>query len=167
MGAISSSGASDEYLVIRKRRGHFFDQKTLIKHGVVKMGANRAQRRQQERDQMREWKQKGTYDRMMSIRKNGITEKDLQHMYQDGYKEGYMYSAEKFFRKMYAAMAKELIEAGNTKDDVIDYKEPHQKEVDRRFAVMFDAEDEIDSVYDLIGVRFDVSRNALERVEEI
>ena len=41
------------------------------------MGANRALRRQQEREQVREWKRQGRYEQVRSLQRNGITQKDL------------------------------------------------------------------------------------------
>lgn len=126
------------------------------------MGAvNRQQRRKQERDQIREWKDQGRYGQVLSLQRNGITQKDLDAAYNDGYKEGYLFSAEAFMKRMYAAIAMELIEAGNPKDDVISFMHG----VDHRFSVIFDADEEIDKVYDNIGVRFVIDRNAIERIE--
>ena len=39
--------------------------------------------------------------------------------------------------------------------------------VDHRFAVMYDADDEIDDVYREIGVRFVIDKNAIERIERV
>lgn len=126
------------------------------------MGAvNRQQRRKQERDQIRAWKDQGRYGQVLSLQRNGITQKDLDAAYNDGYKEGYLFSAEGFMKRMYAAIAMELIEAGNPKDDVISFMHG----VDHRFSVIFDADEEIDKVYDNIGVRFVIDRNAIERIE--
>lgn len=126
------------------------------------MGAvNRQQRRKQERDQIRAWKDQGRYGQVLSLQRNGITQKDLDDAYNDGYKEGYLFSAEAFMKRMYAAIAMELIEAGNPKDDVISFMHG----VDHRFSVIFDADEEIDKVYDNIGVRFVIDRNAIERIE--
>lgn len=126
------------------------------------MGAvNRQQRRKQERDQIRAWKDQGRYGQVLSLQRNGITQKDLDAAYNDGYKEGYLFSAEAFMKRMYAAIAMELIEAGNPKDDVISFMHG----VDHRFSVIFDADEEIDKVYDNIGVRFVIDRNAIERIE--
>lgn len=127
------------------------------------MGANRAMRRKQERDQIRAWKNAGQLEQVLSLQRNGITENDLNKAYKDGYNEGYMYAAEGFMRKMYAAMAKELIDAGNSRDDVISFV----RGVDHRFAVMFDADEEIEDVYNLIGVHFNIDRTAIDRVQEI
>lgn len=120
-------------------------------------------RRQIEREQVREWKRQGQIEQMRSLQRNGITEKDLDKAYKNGYENGYEYASEAFMKKMYAAIAKELISAGNPTDDVISFLH----NVDHRFAVMFDADEEIDSVFEQIGVRFVVDRNALNRVEEV
>ena len=125
------------------------------------MGANRAMRRQQERNQIRAWKEQGRYGQVMSLQRNGIREKDLDTAYKNGYEEGYGFAAQAFFKVMYAAIAKELHEAGNGTDDIISFLQG----VDHRVAVMFDADEEIDSVFDLIGVRLNVDKNAIDRVE--
>ena len=126
------------------------------------MGAvNRQQRRKQEREQIRAWKDQGRYGQVLSLQRNGITQKDLDEAYNDGYRNGYLFSAEAFMKRMYAAMAMELIEAGNPKDDVISFV----KGVDHRFSVIFDEDEEIDKVYDSIGIRFIIDRNAIDRVE--
>ena len=125
------------------------------------MGTNRAMRRQQERNQIREWKQQGRYGQVMSLQRNGIQEKDLDTAYKNGYDDGYKYASTAFFKLMYAAIAKELHEAGNGTDEIIDFLH----NVDHRVAVMFDADEEIDSVFDLIGVRMNVDINAIDRVE--
>ena len=125
------------------------------------MGTNRAMRRQQERNQIREWKQQGRYGQVMSLQRNGIQEKDLDRSYKNGYDDGYKFASTAFFKLMYAAIAKELHEAGNGTDEIIDFLH----NVDHRVAVMFDADEEIDSVFDLIGVRMNVDINAIDRVE--
>ena len=126
------------------------------------MGAvNRQQRRKQERDQIRAWKDQGRYGQVLSLQRNGITEKDLDQSYNGGYREGYLFASECFMKRMYAAIAQELIEAGNPKDDVITFLHG----VDHRFSVIFDADDEIDRIYDAIGVKFIIDRNAINRVE--
>jgi hypothetical protein len=128
---------------------------------VLKMGANRAMRRQAERDQIRAWKSQGRYGQVMSLQRNGIQEKDLDAAYKNGYEEGYKYASSAFFKLMYAAIAKELHTAGNSKDDIIDFLVA----VDHRVAVMFDADEEIEDVYRLIGVRMNVDKNELDRIE--
>ena len=116
-----------------------------------------------EREQVREWRQKGDIDQVISLQRNGITQKDLDKAREDGYRDGYMYASEKFLRKMYAAIAQVLLDGGIKQEDVIQYV----KRIDYRFAVMFDAEDEINAVFERIGVYFNVDRFSLDRVREV
>lgn len=128
------------------------------------MGANRQMRRQQAREQMRQWVRDGTAERVRKLSQNGITHQDLNEYHKKGYEEGYLYASEAFFKKMYAAIAKELIEAGNSTEEIVSFL--HQ--VDRRFTVMFDSDDELDEVYDLIGVRINVAKEAqIDRINEV
>ena len=127
------------------------------------MGANRAMRRHQQREQMREWVRSGQAERVRKLAQNGITHSDLDKAYKDGYGEGYLFASEAFMRRMYAAIAKELLEAGNSGDDVVSFL----RGVDHRFAVIFDADEEIDDIYKQIGVRFVIDRNAIERIEVV
>lgn len=125
------------------------------------MGANRALRRKQTREKMQEWVRTGEAEKVRILSANGIRPQDLDEQYKKGYEEGWITASEAFLRKMYAAIAKELIEAGNDREEVVSFV----KGVDHRFAVMFDAEEEIEDVYEQIGVRFNVDRTAIERVE--
>ena len=125
------------------------------------MGANRALMRRQTREKMQEWVRTGEAEKVRMLSVNGIQPKDLDESYKKGYEEGWITASEAFLRKMYAAIAKELLAAGNDRDEVVSFV----KGVDHRFAVMFDAEEEIDDVYNEIGVRFNVDRNDIERIE--
>lgn len=128
------------------------------------MGANRALRRQQQKATMKEWVRSGQAEKVRRLQQNGITQKDLDDAYNDGYKKGYDYAATAFFRQMYAAIAKELYEAGNPQEDIVSFLHG----VDHRFAVMFDADDEIQTIYDLIGVRINVyNENSIDRISEV
>lgn len=111
---------------------------------------------------MREWVRDGTAERVRKLSVNGITQQDLDKWYKDGYEEGYMFAAEAFFKKMYSAIARELLDAGNGKEEVLTFL--HQ--VDRRFIVMFDADEEIDTVCDELGVRINISKDAIDRINE-
>lgn len=110
---------------------------------------------------MQEWVRDGTAERVRKMSQGGITPAELEEYHKKGYEEGYLFASEAFLRKMYAAIAKELLSAGNDREEVVSFV----KGVDHRFAVMYDAEEEIDDVYDEIGVRFNVDRNAIERLE--
>lgn len=128
------------------------------------MGAmNRAQRRKAEREQVRNWRKQGEMNQVLSLQRNGITGADLDKAREDGYRDGYLYATEGFLKKMYAAIAKELLEREeNSRDEIVQFV----KAVDHRFSVMFDADDEIDSVYNSLGVWFNIDRNAVNRIEE-
>lgn len=123
---------------------------------------NRQMRRQQERQKMREWVRDGTAERVRKLSVNGITQQDLNDAHKKGYEEGYLYASEAFFKQMYAAIAKELIDAGNDKDEILSFLHS----VDRRFAVIFDADDEIQDVFDAIGVRINVLKS-FDRINEV
>ena len=125
------------------------------------MGVNRQFRRQEQRQKMREWVRDGTAERVRKLSANGITPDDFEKVRKDSYQEGFMYASELFLKTMYAAIAKELIQAGNDREDVVSFV----KGVDHRFATMYDADEEINAVYNEIGVRFNVDRNAIERIE--
>ena len=127
------------------------------------MGANRAMRRRQQREKLQEWVRDGTAERVRKLSQNGITQQDLDEYHKKGYEEGYLYASTAFMKKMYAAIAKELIEAGNPKDDI--YCFIHG--VDQRFAVMFDADEEIQDVFDQIGVRMVLKPDGISTIEVI
>lgn len=125
------------------------------------MGVNRQFRRQEQRQKMREWVRDGTAERVRKLSANGITPDDYEKVRKESYQEGFMYASELFLKTMYAAIAKELIQAGNDREEVVSFV----KGVDHRFATMYDADEEINDVYNEIGVRFNVDRNAIERIE--
>lgn len=125
------------------------------------MGLNRQMRRQQTRQKMREWVRDGTAEKVRKLSTNGITPQDMEEAHKKGYEEGFLYASECFLKTMYASIAKELIDAGNDRDEIVSFV----KGVDHRFAVMYDADEEINDVYNEIGVRFNVDRNAIERIE--
>ena len=127
------------------------------------MGTNRAIRRQQERNQIREWKSQGRYAQVMSLQRNGIKERDLDTAYKNGYEEGYKYAAKAFFKQMYAAIAKELNEQGNGTDEIITFLQ----NVDHKFAVMFDADEEVREIFDLLGVRVNFDATQIDRIEVV
>jgi len=127
------------------------------------MGLNRQMRRQQTRQKMQEWVRDGTAERVRKLSVNGITADDLDTARKNGYEEGYRYASSAFFKVMYAAIAKELHEAGNSVEEIVSFLH----EVDHRVAVMFDADEEIDEVFDLIGVRINVYDNSIDRISEV
>lgn len=127
------------------------------------MGVNRQFRRQEQRQKMREWVRDGTAEKVRKLSVNGITVKDMEDAHKKGYEEGYLYASTAFMKKMYAAIAKELIEAGNGKEEI--YMFIHN--VDQRFAVMFDADEEIDDVFNKIGIRMNLQQDGISTIEVI
>lgn len=128
------------------------------------MGANRAMRRRQAREQMGEWVRSGEAEKVRRITQNGLSQKDLDDAYNNGYKNGHYTASRAFFRQMYASIAKELHEAGNGTDEIISFL----KGVDSRFAIMYDADEEINEVFDLIGVRINVDdKEVLDKIEVV
>jgi len=127
------------------------------------MGLNRQMRRQQTRQKMQEWVRDGTAEKVRKLSVNGITVKDMEDAHKKGYEEGYLYASTAFMKKMYAAIAKELIEAGNAKEEI--YMFIHN--VDQRFAVMFDADEEINDVFNEIGVRMNLQPDGISTIEVI
>ena len=136
----------------------------MQKRGADQVGANRAMRRRQVREQLHEWTIAGEAEKVRRIAQNGLTQKDLDEAYNNGYANGHYTASRAFFRQMYASIAKELHEAGNDTDDIISFL----KGVDSRFAIMYDADEEINEVFDLIGIRINVDdREVLDKIEVI
>ena len=92
-----------------------------------------------------------------------VTIVDVYEARKNGYTEGYMFAAKNFFKQMYAAIALELLDAGNEKDDILTFLH----NVDSRVSVMFDADDEVQAVFDRIGVRIAVEPDAMNRIEVV
>lgn len=122
---------------------------------------NRQFRRQQQREKMREWVRDGTAERVRKMSAGGITPSDLDKARKDGYEAGYLYASTAFMKKMYASIAKELIEAGNDREEI--YCFIHA--VDQRFVVMYDADEEVEDVFDLIGVRMNIHPDGISTIE--
>lgn len=112
---------------------------------------------------MREWVRDGTAEKVRKLSINGITVNDMEDAHKKGYEEGYLYASTAFMKKMYSAMAKELLEAGNSKEDI--YMFIHN--VDQRFAVMFDADEEIDDVMNQVGIKMMLKPDGISTIEVI
>ena len=124
---------------------------------------NRQMRRRETREKMREWVRMGDAEKVRVLSQGGIRPKDLEDAEKRGYEQGYKYASTAFFKQMYAAISKELYDAGNTPEEIISFL----VEVDRRFSTMFDAEEEIEDVYNLIGVRINVEQENFDRIEVV
>lgn len=128
------------------------------------MGAvNRQFRRQQTRQKMQEWVRDGTAEKVRKLSVNGLTVKDLEDAHKKGYREGYLYASSAFLKKIYAAMAKELMVAGNSKEEI--YSFIHN--VDQRFAIMFDADEEIQDVFDTLGIKMNLEPDGINTIEVV
>ena len=125
------------------------------------MGLNRQMRRQQTREKMREWVRDGTAERVRKLSVNGLTVKDVEDAHKKGYEEGYLYASSAFLKKIYAAMCKELMDAGNSKEEI--YSFIHN--VDHRFAVMFDADEEVQDVFDQMGIKMNLEPDGINTIE--
>ena len=122
---------------------------------------NRQMRRQQQRQEMRNWVRDGTAERVRKLSQNGITQQDLNEYHKKGYEEGYLFASSAFMKKMYASIAKELIDDGNDKEVIFQFI--HR--VDQRFAVMFDADEEVEDVFNQIGVRMNLEPDGINTIE--
>ena len=128
------------------------------------MGAvNRQFRRREQRQKMSEWVRDGTAERVRKLSQNGLTNEDLIEYHKKGYREGYLYASSAFLKKIYAAMAKELMVAGNSKEEI--YSFIHN--VDQRFAVMFDADEEVQEVYDELGIKLNLEPDGISTIEVV
>lgn len=124
------------------------------------MGANRQQRRQQEREQVRKWRKQGEMNQVLMLTRNGITQKDLQDSFDKGWKNGYEAGANRALKVLYSACVFELLEAGNSKDEAISFL----KSIDNRMQLSIDADEDIEQVLKLTGVQLELRGETLERV---
>ena len=125
------------------------------------MGANRAMRRKQVREQMKEWVRTGQSEQAQRLIRNGITQKDLDKAYQEGHEAGYKSGTDKTLRTVYAGVVLELLDNGNTKDEAISFL----RNLDNRLIVSIDAGEDIEEVFDKTGVRL-MLKEDVERVRE-
>ena len=125
------------------------------------MGANRAMRRKQVREQMKEWVRTGQSEQAQRLIRNGITQKDLDKAYQEGHEAGYKVGTDKTLRTVYAGVVLELLDNGNTKDEAISFL----RNLDNRLIVSIDAGEDIEEVFDKTGVRL-MLKEDVERVRE-
>ena len=125
------------------------------------MSLNRQMRRRETREKMREWVRDGTAERVRKLSQGGITVADYEAAHRKGYEEGYLYASSAFLKKVYAAIAKEMIDSGNSRDDIYYFI----RAVDQRFTVMFDADDEVNDVLDEIGVRINLQPDGISTIE--
>lgn len=126
------------------------------------MGANRAMRRRQVREQMHEWVRMGKQEQMQRLVKNGISQRDLDECYDKGHEEGFKAGTDKTLRTVYAGVILELLDSGNTRDEAVSFL----RNLDNRLITSIDAGEDIEEVYEKTGVRL-MLKEDFERVREV
>ena len=126
------------------------------------MGANRAMRRKQVRDQMHEWVRMGQTQQMQRLTQNGISQKDLDECYDKGHKDGFKAGADKTLRTVYAGVVLELLDNGNTSEEAISFL----RNLDERLIRSIDAGEDIEEVFDKTGVKL-MLKEDFDRVQEV
>ena len=126
------------------------------------MGANRALRRKQVREQMQEWVRMGKQDQVRRLTQNGITQKDLDECYNKGHEDGFKAGTDKTLRTVYAGVVLELLDSGNTKEEAISFL----KGLDERLITSIDAGEDVEEVFNRTGVRL-MLKEDFDRVQEV
>lgn len=126
------------------------------------MGANRALRRRQVREQMHDWVRTGQMEQVRRLSQNGITQKDLDETYEKGHKDGFKAGTDKTLRTIYAGVVLEMLDAGNSKEEAISFL----RNLDNRLITSIDAGEDIEEVFNRTGVRL-MLKEDFERVREV
>ena len=126
------------------------------------MGANRAMRRKQVRDQMHEWVRMGKQDQVQRLVRNGITQKDLDECFDKGHEEGYKQGTDKTLKTVYAGVVLQLLENGYAQDDAIRFL----RDLDNRLITSIDAGEDIEEVFEKTGVLL-MLKEDFDRVKEV
>lgn len=126
------------------------------------MGANRAMRRKQVREQLHEWVRTGKQEQVRRLTQNGISQKDLDDCYDKGHEEGFKQGTDKTLRTVYAGIVLELLAAGNSRDEALSFL----KCVDERLITSIDAGEDIEEVFEKTGVHLCLKED-FDRVREV
>lgn len=126
------------------------------------MGANRAMRRKQVREQMHEWVRMGKAEQVQRLTQNGISQKDLDECYDKGHKDGFKVGTDKTLRTVYAGVVLELLESGNTEEEAISFL----RNLDERLIRSIDAGEDIEEVFEKTGVRL-MLKEDFDRIEVV
>lgn len=126
------------------------------------MGANRAMRRKQVREQMHEWVRMGKTEQMQRLTQQGISQKDLDECYEKGCKDGFKSGTDKTLRTVYAGVVLELLDNGNTEDEAIGFL----KALDERLIRSIDAGEDIEEVFQRTGVKL-MLKEDFDRIEVV
>ena len=126
------------------------------------MGANRAMRRKQVREQMHEWVRMGKQDQVQRLVRNGITQKDLDECFDKGHEEGYKQGTDKTLKTVYAGVVLQLLENGYEQDDALRFL----RDLDNRLITSIDAGEDIEEVFQKTGVLL-MLKEDFDRVKEV
>lgn len=126
------------------------------------MGANRAMRRKQVRDQMKEWVHTGQMEQVRRLTQNGITQKDLDECFNKGHEQGYKQGTDKTLRMVYAGVVLQLLDAGASTAEAIGFL----RDLDNRLITSIDAGEDVEEVFDKTGIRL-MLKEDFDRVKEI
>lgn len=126
------------------------------------MGANRAMRRRQVREQMHEWVRTGEMEQVRRLSQNGITRADLEKSYSDGHLDGFKAGTDRTLKTVYAGVVLQLLENGYENSDAIRFLQ----DLDNRLITSISEDDDIDEVFRKTGVQL-MLKEDFERVQEV
>lgn len=126
------------------------------------MGANRAMRRRQVREQMHEWVRTGEMEQVRRLSQNGITRADLEKSYSDGHLDGFKAGTDRTLKTVYAGVVLQLLENGYENSDAIRFLQ----DLDNRLITFISEDDDIDEVFRKTGVQL-MLKEDFERVQEV
>lgn len=126
------------------------------------MGANRAMRRKQVREQMHEWVRKGQMEQVRILSQNGITQKDLDECFDKGHEQGYKQGTDKTLKTVYAGVVLQLLDNGYSQDNAISFL----RDLDNRLITSIDAGEDIEEVFEKTGVLL-MLKEDFDRVKEV
>ena len=123
---------------------------------------NRAQRRNAEKQQIRQWMRSSDKDRMMVMMQNGITPAYAEGEFNRGHKIGYEAGSERTLKMAYAALVQVLLDNGNDRDTALGVL----REVDWKLQASIDADEDILDLLERTGVYLDM-KGSVDRVREV
>lgn len=126
------------------------------------MGANRAMRRKQVREQMHDWVRMGQMEQVRTLTQNGITQKDLNESWDKGHEAGFKAGTDKTLRTVYAGVILELLDNGNTQEEAIEFL----RSLDNRLIASISADEDIEEVFKRTGVLL-MLKEDFDRVKEV
>lgn len=126
------------------------------------MGANRAMRRRQVREQMHEWVRTGEMEQVRRLSQNGITRADLEKSYSDGHLDGFKAGTDRTLKTVYAGVVLQLLDNGYENSDAIRFLQ----DLDNRLITSISEDDDIDEVFRKTGVQL-MLKEDFERVQEV